>query len=369
MATPYSDQPPHAFWRSAMAGVPADDVDPVVRAAFRIPADAPVMTAGSCFAQHIGRNLEARGLNHLVTETAHPLMPPDMARAAGYGVFSARYANIYTARQFLQLLQRAYGRFEPVEDVWSTETGRFVDPFRPRIEPQGFRSAAACRADTVRHLGCVRAAVEQMSVLVFTLGLTEAWRSRADGATYPLCPGVAGGSFDPARYEFVNFGVDEVADDLTTAIGLIRDVNPSAKVILTVSPVPLAATAVDRHVLVSTTLSKAVLRVAAEQVASRLSDVAYFPSYEIITGPHARGSYFGADLRSVTEAGVEHVMRLFFRHYMGLEPRTEVARSPVPADARSDAHTEEMAELVEVDCDEVVLEALAPENGDSEPAR
>ena len=81
--------------------------------------------------------------------------------------------------------------------------------------------------------------------------------------------------------------------------------NPRVKVILTVSPVPLVATAEEAHVLVATTLSKSVLRVAAEVVSARGRDVAYFPSYEIITGPQARGRYFAEDLRSVTDEGVD----------------------------------------------------------------
>ena len=50
--------------------------------------------------------------------------------------------------------------------------------------------------------------------------------------------------------------------------------------------------------------SKSVLRVAAEQVAKAFEGVAYFPSYEIITGNFNRGQYYGPDLRDVTEAGV-----------------------------------------------------------------
>ena len=61
--------------------------------------------------------------------------------------------------------------------------------------------------------------------------------------------------------------------------------------ILTVSPVPLVATAAGKHVLVATTYSKSVLRVACEEVCQKAADVMYFPSYEIITGNYNRGSY------------------------------------------------------------------------------
>ena len=154
--------------------------------------------------------------------------------------------------------------------------------------------------------------VETLDVMVFTLGLTETYMARADGAVYPICPGVAGGVFDPAQHVFVNFGVADVIADLGAAIAFIRARNPAARVLLTVSPVPLIATMEDRSVLASTTYSKAVLRVAAEEVAGRDERVAYFPSYEVITGPHARGrllrarSAVGHGGRSRTRDAVVH---------------------------------------------------------------
>src|SRR5205823_7433624 len=140
---------------------------------------------------------------------------------------------------------------------------------------------------------------EQLDVFTFTLGLTEAWCSKSDGAVFPLAPGVAGGEMDFGFYTFTNFTVDEVIADLNRFIRKLGDVNHRANVILTVSPVPLVATYEGRHVLQATTYSKAVLRVAAETIRKEHRNVDYFPSYEIITGQFNRGAYFEGDLRSV----------------------------------------------------------------------
>lgn len=40
-------------------------------------------------------------------------MPRDVAQRFGYGLYSARYGNIYTARQLVQTFREAYGRFQP----------------------------------------------------------------------------------------------------------------------------------------------------------------------------------------------------------------------------------------------------------------
>ena len=111
----------------------------------------------------------------------------------------------------------------------------------------------------------------------------------------------------------------------------LRDWNKNAKIILTVSPVPLAATASGRHVLEATTYSKSVLRVACSEAAAQRPDVVYFPAYEIITGAFSRGSYFAADLRTVTEAGIDHVMNAFLRHFADKPASADLKTSLEPA--------------------------------------
>ncbi len=314
MRHPYEGIGPYARWDHGVATVPAAEVDPVVRFPLKITPEQRVVTAGSCFAQHISRYLKAAGFNHLVTEPGHPLLPPKVRNAFNYGVYSARFGNVYTSRQLEQLFRRAYGTLVPTDEAWERPDGRLVDPFRPTVQPEGFHTREELDADRRQHLAAVRQAFEALDVFVFTLGLTECWQAVSDGSVFPLVPGVAGGTYDPGRYAFTNLGVDDVVQDMTRFINALRTVNPAATVVLTVSPVPLNATAEDRHVLLSTTYSKAVLRVASETLTRTLPGVHYFPAYEIVTGSFSRGQYFGDDLRSVTEAGVEHVMSLFFRH-------------------------------------------------------
>ena len=195
---------------------------------------------------------------------------------------------------------------------------------------------------------------ENLDVFVFTLGLTECWRSRQDGAVYPLCPGVEGGAFDPDKYEFYNQPGEAVIEDLERFRVGLAEVNPRANIVLTVSPVPLVATAEPgAHVLSATTYSKSVLRVAAETMRRTFPNVHYFPSYEIITGAFNRGSYYAPDLRDVVEDGVSHVMRLFMAH------ATNDAAAPAPASsqvANDDEHLQLAGRIAEVECDEVALD-------------
>lgn len=350
---PYVGLPNRQFWKNDPGIANHADFDPVSDAPFRISTEDKIVTAGSCFAQHLARNLSESGYNHFITEPAHPIFSPKIAGEFNYGLFSARYGNVYTARQFLQLLHRAFGLFEPVTESWpSGEGASVVDPFRPQIQPGGFVSVEELRFDRDQHFAAIRRAVCEMDVLVFTLGLTESWQDCRDGAVFPLAPGVAGGDYDPAIYRFVNFDEQETAADLRAALDFVREQNPKVRILLTVSPVPLNATWENRHVVSSTTWSKAVLRIAAEKVVRALSDCVYFPSYEVITAPQVRGKYFGADAREVRPEGVAHVMRLFFR-YFGSDTRVPEEVRPSPPAA--DTHIESMERSMAILCDEEAI--------------
>ena len=134
--------------------------------------------------------------------------------------------------------------------------------------------------------------------------------------------------------------------------------SPGVRLILTVSPVPLVATYEDRHVLISTTYSKSVLRVAAETVTRTRPATAYFPSYEIITGPHAGRCFYEDDLREVREEAVAHVMSIFVRHYLDPSAAGSAVSLP-PLHAPSPARDAELARIAQAEsiiCDEKVLD-------------
>lgn len=354
---PYRLLPQRNFWKH-LPGEVVSEVDLATPSKAPITQHDLVATAGSCFAQHIANRLSAGGFNYLVTEPAHPTLPVDVARAHNYGVYSARFGNIYTVAQLNQLFDRVYGRFVPVEDVWINASGRIDDPFRPGIEPHGYPTMAEFSRDRAQHFAAVRDMFESMTVFVFTLGLTECWSAKADGAVYPICPGVVAGSFSSDRYEFQNHSIERMGTELDEFISKLKGVNPKCRVILTVSPVPLAATYEPRHVLVSTTYSKSALRVLAEVTTQRHSHVEYFPSYELITGSFNRGGYFEDDLRNVRSEGVDHVMRVFMKHFTD-------ATNPVVSEKISEISTTETYEnakaIADLVCEEATLGALSRE--------
>ncbi len=338
---PYHAQSEKAFWRSAVSEKSLFDIEEIYSPKFDLWT-AKVATAGSCFAQHIGKALREGGLGYLDVEPPPPMLPPQCLGRYGYSLFSARYGNIYNSRQLLQLFERAFGIFRPTETAWETD-GRWADPFRPTIEPGGFGSHDELRECQSAHFDAVRKLFESLDVLVFTLGLTETWISTADGAAYPMCPGTAAGTFDPTKYRFVNLPYSEIRDDLEKFIRRLHSINPGAKLLLTVSPVPLTATATKQHVISATMYSKSVLRAVAGDLCETLDCVDYFPSYELIAGPAARGTFFEPNMRAVSAAGVAYVMGKFFAHRpAGIAGAPAVHNGTEPAiDRRAFAYCDE----------------------------
>lgn len=322
---PYRRQPSQAFWQNAIENTHPLDITDWYKRKFSL-SNQRIATAGSCFAQHIGRELRDKGFRYVDTEPAPGFLQPVRRPEYGYGMYSARYGNIYTSRQLLQLAQRALGELQPAERVWCKGDG-FVDPFRPTIEPTPYTTTEEVEFSRQDHLKRVVEVFENTDVFVFTLGLTEAWLANEDGAAFPLCPGTsAGGMYDDKKYKFVNLNFAQIRADLESFFTRLRAVNGNMRFMLTVSPVPLMATATDNQVMVATSYSKSVLRAVAGYLADKYPYVDYFPSYEIISAHVMRGEFYNPDMRSVSKHGVDHVMKQFFKEH---EPPQKIPRKRV----------------------------------------
>ena len=326
MTSPYADLPARNFWKGAVSGRSPETVSGLWQPKFSFARETRIATAGSCFAQHISRYLRARKAIVVDLERGPPGLSAANAAKYGYGIYSARYGNIYTVRHLLQLTEEALGRFAPSDAVWERD-GRFFDAMRIGVEPAGLPSAEAVRQHRLQHLGRVQRLFARADVFVFTLGLTEAWTHRESGTVYPTAPGTIAGSYQPEVHAFRNFDFLEVYQDFVKFRRFAMKRNPGLKFLLTVSPVPLTATASDQHVLVATTYSKSVLRAVAGKLAEAFENVDYFPSFDLLSSASTRGAFHSDDARQITEPGVEAVMRIFF------EAQPALAQASVPAGA------------------------------------
>lgn len=353
---PYEDQPPRAFWRRAVSDVTAETISDIYKPRYAISKTDAIAAAGSCFAQHIGKQFKDRGYNFMDKEPPPGLLPREAWHQFGFDLYSARYGNVYSVRQLLQLFQSAYGDFEPCEKVWETG-GRFYDPLRPNIEPGGFATELEVIKAREYHLQRVRRLLKHAEIFVFTFGLTEAWICVEDGTVLPSCPGTLAGTFDPERYKFHNFSFSEVLADAEAFMELAMKRNRNMRFLFTVSPVPLTATATDSHVLAASVYSKSVLRAVVGELYAKYDNVDYFPSYELIASHPARGIFFAPNMRNVTPEGVGHAMQSFFAAHGSMGEQAETVRrapqsKPKPAKDRAQAEDD-------VVCEDEILEMFS----------
>ncbi|MEP7300658.1 MAG: GSCFA domain-containing protein [Caldimonas sp.] len=360
--SPYADLPGKAFWRTGVVDQSPLRPKDLYTRKFRIDKDARIVAAGSCFAQHISRHLKRNGFAVVDVEPAPEHLPAELHHRYGYSMYSGRFGNIYTMRQLLQLAQEAFGTRAPGEVVW-TKGGAYYDALRPSVEPDGLASAEEVLIHRKHHVRKVRDMFLNAEVMIFTLGLTEAWVHKDSGTVFPTVPGLIAGEFSSDAYEFRNFEFAEILADFNAFRELIRSSRPEPKPVnflLTVSPVPLTATNSGDHVLSATTYSKSVLRSVAGQLAKNHADIDYFPSFEIINNCWSRGIFYENNMRSVAAEGVEVAMTTFLREHgvdVGAAPEARAGAPQAPTAAATEAISaaEQSDDLV---CEELLLEAF-----------
>ena len=362
---PYTNLPKHAFWKTAVAEVDSRQIDLAWNPKSPVSRSTRIITVGSCFAQHISKSLKEKGFNWVDSEPAPTELPPAVHAKHGYGVFSFRTGNIYTAALLKQWVLWTTGKVEQSTESF-LDNGRYFDPFRPSLTVEGFSSAEQMLAARRTTLAAMLEAIKQADLFIFTLGLTEAWRN-TDGSVYPMCPGTIRGAFSAEDHVFHNYNELEVVRDLTETFEELRAINPNLRFLLTVSPVPLTATASGQHVLTATTYSKSVLRSVAGYLTKTREDVDYFPSYELITAPAFKGQFFEPNMRSVSAEGVAFVMGQFLGAIGSVEKTAAPEKSVVSKSVASSGseNTEAETDI----CDDIILETWSnkPTNDSEEP--
>lgn len=359
---PYQTLDEKFFWATGVANRNMFGIEGLWDPKFRITNKSRIVTFGSCFSQHFGRSLRSHGFNWFIAEKGPVGLSEESAKEFNYGVFSARTGNIYTASLLRQWVDWATGATPVPDEVWEKD-GRFYDPFRPRIEPNGFASAEEMLKSRAATVEAFRTCITDGHVLVFTLGLTESWFNIEHGYEYPMCPGTAAGDFDAEKHRHLNQDFRFIRQSLAEAVRRIKKVNPKIKFLFTVSPQPLTATLTGDHVLVAAVESKSVLRSVAGSM-KQFPFVDYFPSYEMINAAPYRGVFFQPNQRSVSPAGVEFVMKNFWQCLNAKYPSADGAVTSSKAVARQERRKSrpdpvEARATEDVVCEEELLNAFA----------
>lgn len=273
--TDAQDVPARQLW-AKVRGEPLAGLAPSRAAVLR--AGEPVTVIGGKLAAALIDPLQSAGFPLSLSDRRHPILAEIPPEDPEYETFGHGYGEVYSAREFRQLVERAARTFSPQEDRWRRD-GRIVDPFRPRLR---YSAVTDQEFDVLqeRHLNAVRGALRRAGAVVVSLSQSEVWESKVDGAVFPHWTSAAEQFFDPEKHFVRSLTVEETILDLLAAIAALRELNPSLTVALMVSPEPQLATTYATHVLSAGTIGKAVLRIAMEAIAGTEA-VTYVPAFEI----------------------------------------------------------------------------------------
>lgn len=290
-------------WRSDAAAFEAPAYPVWHEPKFRLRSEDRIFCIGSCFARNVEEHLAYRGMKVLSQRIVAPV-DEALARPAGI-------VNKFTSFSMAHELRWASSPPAIDESLFARDgQGGWHDLQLSSGQAVSFERAVERRRYFVEDYF---ARLRSADVVILTLGLIEAWRDLATNIHLNVAPPETVVAQNPGRYVLEVTDVAANVEALDEIHRRLLTLNPSLRVIVTVSPVPLAISFTGQDPVVANTLSKSTLRCCAERLASR-PNVDYFPSYEMIM--HApRTAAYAPDFRHVRDSVVSVVMDRFLETY------------------------------------------------------
>jgi GSCFA family len=152
-------------------------------------------------------------------------------------------------------------------------------------------------------------------IAIVTLGQVEAWWDAAGDQYCNQMPTGRVIDSNPDRFYFRELTLDEIVACVSETCELLCTGDRLARIILTVSPVPISRAWEADDALTGYVHAKSVLRVAAEAVASSFPQVDYFPSYDIVALSD-RSVVFAADRMHIRQPVVDHIAERMISSYV-----------------------------------------------------
>ncbi len=242
-----------------------------------------IYTAGSCFSDVLGSYLIKRKINCLSNALGNTYNPVSL-----WQQYLRILKNEQPVEQHFLMRDELILHHDYHSDLRAANQVNFKDRYRALAEQI---SQFLKKADHV----------------VFTLG--TAWIYELNGEIINNCHKKPQSSFTKRLLT-----LNEIIASFEEFYQLVKKINPNVKIILTLSPV--------RHIkdtLELNAVSKALLRYAIFLCQDLHSDVAYFPSYEIMNDDLRDYRFYKKDLIHTNEMAEEYILLKFAEAYFSDE--------------------------------------------------
>jgi GSCFA family len=247
-----------------------------------VTKDTAIVAFGSCFATNISNYLDRGGYNVL-------------NRGSNDAYVTKLGDGMVNTYAILQQFRWAWENKAPGVSVWHGKKAEdFAQSEDVRIETKALFDAA--------------------DLFIITLGLSELWYDEPTGEVFWRA--VPKNAYDPERHKFRTATHAETLANLHHIYALVRKHRPQARILFTVSPIPLTATFRQVSCLAADAVSKATIRSALDEFLSihgQSDGVYYFPSYEAVKRLFCH--QWGDDRRHVRRDVLDFNMMMFEHYY------------------------------------------------------
>lgn len=264
---------------------------------------------GSCFARGLERILTARDFDVRSTSKAFDSWEMQYEKGNPIGVTN-RYNTASIRNEFVWHLG---GNGIPDETLLETRDGLYFDPHAtPVAAPLDMEAQLERR----KIWGGMCEQLSKVDIVVLTLGLVEVWYDKECNLYCNSAPDARLAAKYPDRFEVHILNYQDNLANLETVYSVLKAKNPNARMVVTVSPVPLIKTFSGEDIVTANTYSKSTLRAVAGDFVRGKGDVDYFPSYEIAMNSNVDITW-AEDRRHIKGSFSRNIMDQFLGHYLG----------------------------------------------------
>lgn len=248
---------------------------------YKINIKDPMFGIGSCFIESIG--------NYLIENKFNIKINP--------------FGNVFNPISIFNILNNSINKPKFNEDNYINKDGLFFNlDFHSSIYGN---SKEELENKIINSYSIINKRLNISNILIITFGTSLVYKEKKTGKIIGNCHKL------PAdRFEKELLSIDKIVELFNKLFNDLFKINPNIKIILTVSPV--------RHIrdkLSTNSVSKSILRVVCNELATSNPIINYFPSFEILNDDLRDYRFYKEDMIHPNEIAEKYIRELFKETY------------------------------------------------------
>ncbi len=237
----------------------------------------PFMLIGSCFTENIGNKLIYHGFR------------------ANINPFGILYNPVSIAHCITSIIENRKIKENDIffyNELWHSYYHHGIFSRRER---------EACISQCNQRIEEAHLFLKKSNILILTFGSAWIYTLKDTGIVVGNCHKLPGNQFEKRLLV-----VDEIVQLYTSCFQEIKKLNPSVKIILTISPVRHWKDGFRQN-----QISKSVLHLSVHQMQQIFEDLLYFPSYEIMMDELRDYRFYDSDFLHPNELSIKYIWNAF----------------------------------------------------------